>query len=82
MSFDDAFARGVARAEAALADATTPTPIDTSWCRFGAGLECLNGPQCLNPNHRGTLAPGTTAALANAAVHNRRRRAASRAEGW
>jgi hypothetical protein len=75
MTFEDAFARGVARAEAAIADAVEPTPVDAEWCRFGAGLECLNGDRCLNPNHRGP-APGTTAALANAAVHNRRRRAA------
>jgi len=30
------------------ADSDGPRP----WCRFGKGLECLNGDQCLNPDHR------------------------------
>jgi hypothetical protein len=63
MTFDDAYARGAARAEAALAEATTPPPIDTEWCRFGAGLECLYGDRCHNPHHRGPLARGTATAL-------------------
>jgi hypothetical protein len=47
----DAYARGVERAHAAMAEAETPPPIDTEWCRFGAGLACLNGDTCRNPNH-------------------------------
>lgn len=27
-------------------------PDGTPWCRFRAGLKCVNGDDCLNPNHR------------------------------
>jgi hypothetical protein len=68
VSFDDAYARGVARAKAAMAEAETPLPIDADWCRFGPGLDCLNGDDCRNPRHRragtvngagGSSGPGT-----------------------
>lgn len=34
-------------------DPSLYAPDGEPWCRFGAGLECLNASRCLNPAHRG-----------------------------
>jgi hypothetical protein len=33
-------------------DPNLQAPDGDYWCRFGKGLECMNGEKCRNPNHR------------------------------
>ncbi len=48
-----AYRRGVRRALDALATRPAEGPKPDPVCRFGAGLACLAGETCPNPNHRG-----------------------------
>lgn len=38
--------------EATELDPRLYAPDGDPWCRFGTGLQCLNGVACRNPNHK------------------------------